>query len=149
MTKVLSEVLESDGVNWDSKVNHVPCMAHVIQLGLGAFMDSLKVKSREKSWALAETDELLNTERGKEKAATSSEDAFFPEASTAAAAFTETASTGNAGTKKKAPAGKPKANMSATARKVVASPKGFNKIIEKVSRTIWHPAKLASHASQP
>jgi len=27
--------------------NHIPCMAHVVQLILGAFMSSIKVKSRD------------------------------------------------------------------------------------------------------
>jgi len=30
--------------------NHIPCMAHLILLGLDAFMSSLSVKGRNKSW---------------------------------------------------------------------------------------------------
>jgi len=37
--------------------NHIPCMAHVIQLALGAFMSSLGVKGRTKSWEAHERDQ--------------------------------------------------------------------------------------------
>jgi hypothetical protein len=36
--------------------NHIPCMAHVIQLCLGAFMASLGVKGQEKSWEAHQRD---------------------------------------------------------------------------------------------
>ena len=37
--------------------NHIPCMAHVIQLALGAFMGSLGVKVHTKSWEAHERDQ--------------------------------------------------------------------------------------------
>ena len=36
---------------------HIPCMAHVIQLALGAFMNSLGVQGRTKSWEAHERDQ--------------------------------------------------------------------------------------------
>ena len=37
--------------------NHIPCMAHVIQVALGAFMSSLSVKGRTKYWEAHERDQ--------------------------------------------------------------------------------------------
>lgn len=56
MASDLSGLLAEESVQWDAAKYHVPCMAHVIQLVLGAFMKSLGVKSREKSWGAAEKD---------------------------------------------------------------------------------------------
>lgn len=38
----------------------MPCMTHVIQLALGAFMDSLGVKGRAKSWEDTEREKMGN-----------------------------------------------------------------------------------------
>jgi len=38
-------------------MNHIPCMAHIIQLASGAFMSSLSVKGRTKSWEAHERDQ--------------------------------------------------------------------------------------------
>lgn len=51
------EMLASEGVEWSALRNHIPCMAHVIQLCLGAFMKSLGVKGRTKTWEANERDE--------------------------------------------------------------------------------------------
>jgi len=50
MTRELQSTLEASGIKWPALRNHIPCMAHVIQLALGAFMSSLSVKGRTKSW---------------------------------------------------------------------------------------------------
>jgi len=42
---------------WPIWRNHIPCMAHVIQRALGAFMSSLDVQGRTKSWEAHECDQ--------------------------------------------------------------------------------------------
>jgi len=49
MTRELQSTLEASGIEWPALMNHIPCMAHVIQLALGAFMSSLGDKGRIKS----------------------------------------------------------------------------------------------------
>jgi len=41
---------------WPALRNHIPCMAHIIQLASGAFMSSLGVKGHTKSWEAHECD---------------------------------------------------------------------------------------------
>jgi hypothetical protein len=50
MTRELQSTLEASGLEWPTLRNHTPCMVHVIQLAFGAFMSSLGVKGRTKSW---------------------------------------------------------------------------------------------------
>ena len=50
MTRELQSTLEASGIEWPALRNHIPCMAHVIQLALGAFMSSRGVKGHIKSW---------------------------------------------------------------------------------------------------
>jgi hypothetical protein len=50
MTRELQSTLEASGIEWLALRNHIPCMVHVIQLAVGAFMSSLDVKGRTKSW---------------------------------------------------------------------------------------------------
>jgi hypothetical protein len=50
MTRELQSTLAASGIEWPALRNHIPCMAHVIQLRLGALMSSLGVKGRSKSW---------------------------------------------------------------------------------------------------
>jgi hypothetical protein len=50
MTRELQSTLEASGIEWLALRNHIPCMAHVIQLTLGAFISSLGVKGHTKSW---------------------------------------------------------------------------------------------------
>lgn len=57
MTRELQRMLQGSGIDWSAGRNHIPCMAHVIQLCLGAFMSSLGVKGREKSWEAHERDQ--------------------------------------------------------------------------------------------
>jgi hypothetical protein len=56
MTRELQSTLEASGIEWPALINHIPCMAHVIQLALGAFMSSLGVQGRTKSWETHERD---------------------------------------------------------------------------------------------
>jgi len=57
MTRELQTTLEASGIEWPALRNHIPCMAHAIQLSLGAFMSSLSVKGRTKSWEAHERDQ--------------------------------------------------------------------------------------------
>jgi len=57
MTRELQSTLEASGIEWPALRNHIPCMAHVIQLALGAFMSTLGVKGRTKSWEAHECDQ--------------------------------------------------------------------------------------------
>jgi hypothetical protein len=57
MTRKLQSTLEASGIEWPALRNHIPCMAHVIQLALGAFMSSLGVKGRSKCWKAHERNQ--------------------------------------------------------------------------------------------
>jgi len=57
MTRELQSTLEASGIEWPALRNHIPCMAHIIQLALGAFMSRLGVKDRTKSWETHEHDQ--------------------------------------------------------------------------------------------
>ena len=57
MTWELQSTLQDSGIEWPALRNHIPCMAHVIQLGSGAFMSSLGVKGRTKSWEAQECNQ--------------------------------------------------------------------------------------------
>ena len=57
MTRELQSTLEASGIEWPALRNHKPCMAHVIQLAVGAFMSSLGVKGRTKSWEAHERNQ--------------------------------------------------------------------------------------------
>jgi len=57
MTRVLQSTLEASGFEWPASRDHIPCMGHVIQLAVGAFIGSLGVKCRTKSWEAHERDQ--------------------------------------------------------------------------------------------
>jgi len=57
MTHELQSTVEASGIESPALGNPIPCMAHVIQLALGAFMSSLGVKGRTKSWEAHERDQ--------------------------------------------------------------------------------------------
>jgi len=57
MTCELQSTLEASGIEWPALRNHIPSMAHVIQLALGALMSSLGVKGRTESWEDHERDQ--------------------------------------------------------------------------------------------
>jgi hypothetical protein len=59
MTCELQSTLEASGIEWPALWNHIPCMAHVIQLALGTFMSCLGVKGRTKSWEAHEGNQQL------------------------------------------------------------------------------------------
>ena len=50
MTRELQSTIEASGIEWLALRNHIPCMAHVIQLALGVFVSCLSVKGCTKSW---------------------------------------------------------------------------------------------------
>jgi hypothetical protein len=60
MTCELQSTLEASGIEWPALRNHLTCMAHIIQLAFGAFMSSLGVKGRMKSWEAYERDEQFS-----------------------------------------------------------------------------------------
>jgi len=45
MTRELQSTLAASGIKWPALRNHILCMAHGIQMALGAFMNSLGVKA--------------------------------------------------------------------------------------------------------
>jgi hypothetical protein len=57
MTCELQSTLEALGIEWPALRNHIPCMAHVIRLALGAFMSSHGVKGRTTSREAHERDQ--------------------------------------------------------------------------------------------
>jgi len=57
MTRELQSTLKSSGIEWLALRNHIPCIAHVIQLALGAFMSSLGVNGHTKPWEAHERDQ--------------------------------------------------------------------------------------------
>jgi len=57
MTGKLQSTLEASGIEWPALRNHIPCIAHIIQLALGAYMSSIGVKGRTKSWEAHERDQ--------------------------------------------------------------------------------------------
>jgi len=50
MTRELQSTLGASAIQWPFLRNHIPRMAHVIQLALGAVISSLGVKGGTKSW---------------------------------------------------------------------------------------------------
>jgi hypothetical protein len=50
MTCELQSTLEASGIEWPALRNHIPCVGRGIKVALGAFMSSLGVKGRTKSW---------------------------------------------------------------------------------------------------
>jgi len=57
MTHKLQTTLEASGIEWPALRNHIPCIAHFIQVALGAFMSTVGVKDRTKSWEAHERDQ--------------------------------------------------------------------------------------------
>jgi hypothetical protein len=57
MTHELQSTLEASGIEWPALRNHILCIAHVIQLALGAVMSSLGVKGHTKSLEAHERDQ--------------------------------------------------------------------------------------------
>ena len=59
ITWELQFTLQPSGIEWPALRNDIPCMAHVTQLALGAFMRSLGVKGHSKLWEANERDQQL------------------------------------------------------------------------------------------
>jgi len=57
MTREQQSTLQDFGMKWPTLWNHNPCMAHVIQLGIGAIMSSLGVKGNTKPWEAHHRDQ--------------------------------------------------------------------------------------------
>ena len=57
MTREPQSILQSTGIQWPALRNHIPCMAYVTQLVVGAVMSSLGVKGHTKSWEAYECDQ--------------------------------------------------------------------------------------------
>jgi len=57
MTRELPSTLEASAIQWPALMNHIPFMAHVVQLALVAFMCSLGVKGRTKTWEAHECNQ--------------------------------------------------------------------------------------------
>jgi len=57
MTCEVQSTLEASGLEWPALRNYIPRMAHVIQVALGAFMSTVSVKGRTKSWQAHERDQ--------------------------------------------------------------------------------------------
>ena len=57
MTRKLQSTLEASGIEWPALRNHIPCMVHVIQLAIGAFMSSFGEKGGTKSLEAHQRDQ--------------------------------------------------------------------------------------------
>jgi hypothetical protein len=57
MTPKLPSTHEAAGIEWPALRNHIPCMAHVIQLAFGEFRSNLGVKGPTRSWDAYERDQ--------------------------------------------------------------------------------------------
>jgi len=57
MTRELQSTLEASRIEWPALRNHIPCMVHVIELPLAAFISSLCVQGRTNSWEAHERDQ--------------------------------------------------------------------------------------------
>jgi len=57
MTREQQSTLNSSGILWPAMRHYNPCMVHVNQLALGAFMHSLRVRGRTKSWEAHERNQ--------------------------------------------------------------------------------------------
>jgi hypothetical protein len=64
MTRELQSTLKASGIEWPALRNHIPCMTHVIHLALDAFMSSLGVNDRTKSWKAHEREQQLRENEG-------------------------------------------------------------------------------------
>jgi hypothetical protein len=50
MTRELQSTIKAFEIEWAALRNHIPCMAHAIQLAVGEFLCSLGINGRTKSW---------------------------------------------------------------------------------------------------
>jgi len=66
MTWELPSNLDASGIVWAVMRSNIPCMAHIIQLALGAFISRLRVKCRTKSWEAHECDQQFGENESKD-----------------------------------------------------------------------------------
>jgi len=66
MTCGLQSTFEDSGIEWPVLKNNSQFLAHFIQLALGAFLSSLGVKSRTKSWEAHECDQQFGENESKD-----------------------------------------------------------------------------------
>ena len=64
MTRELQSTLEASRIGWPAMKNHIPCIAHLIQLALRSLMTGLRVKVRTKSRDTHERDQHFGENRG-------------------------------------------------------------------------------------
>jgi len=57
MTCEVQTTLPASGIEWHALRTHIPCMVHIIQVALHAFMSSVGVKGRTKSWEAHEREQ--------------------------------------------------------------------------------------------
>jgi len=57
ITYEVQSTLQASGIEWPALRNHIPCMAHVILLALGAFMSRLVVTGCTNSWGANECNQ--------------------------------------------------------------------------------------------
>jgi hypothetical protein len=57
VTCEMQSTLEASGIEWPALMNHNPCMTHIIQLTVVAFMSSFSVQGRTKSWEAHKRDQ--------------------------------------------------------------------------------------------
>jgi len=57
MTHMLQSTLEASGIEYPALRDHIPCMVHVMQMTLGAFMSSLSAKGHTKYWKAHERNQ--------------------------------------------------------------------------------------------
>jgi hypothetical protein len=57
MTREQQSTHEASGMEWSPLRNHMPCMVHIVQLALGALLNSLGVNGRTQSWEAHECDQ--------------------------------------------------------------------------------------------
>jgi hypothetical protein len=57
MTCELNTTLVASGIDWPALRNHIRCIAHLIQLALGALMSFFRVNGGTMSWKVYERDD--------------------------------------------------------------------------------------------
>lgn len=77
MVKELSKLLEHDNISWDYKTNHIPCLAHIINLVVQKFLHTL-VKDTDNSDDLSFDDFTAADIQEMESAITADIDDFDP-----------------------------------------------------------------------
>ena len=66
MTRKLQSTLEDSGIEWPALRNHIPYMAHVVQLALGAFMRRLSITGHTKSCEAHKRDQQFGENETKD-----------------------------------------------------------------------------------